>query len=65
MHYRNESHPVHFHPKHASFGNRQYHLLVNDAMLLVDLVPDLKASFAGKAMGIAGLQPRLVRGLPL
>jgi len=37
----------------------------NLAMLLVDSIPDLKASFAEKAMGIAGLQPRLVRGLQL
>lgn len=33
----------------------------NLAMLLVDSVPDLKAAFVEKAMGIAGLQPRLVR----
>lgn len=37
----------------------------NLAMLLVDSIPDLKASFVEKAMGIAGLQPRLVRGLQL
>ncbi|MCZ6802591.1 MAG: 2-octaprenyl-6-methoxyphenyl hydroxylase [Proteobacteria bacterium] len=37
----------------------------NLVMLLLDSIPDLKASFAEKAMGIAGLQPRLVRGLQL
>jgi 2-octaprenyl-6-methoxyphenol hydroxylase len=34
----------------------------NMAMLLLDLIPDLKTSFVEKTMGIAGLQPRLVRG---
>jgi 2-octaprenyl-6-methoxyphenol hydroxylase len=34
----------------------------NMAMLLLDFMPDLKASFVEKTMGIAGLQPRLVRG---
>ncbi len=37
----------------------------NIAMLLLDSIPDLKSSFVEKAMGTAGLQPRLVRGLPL
>jgi 2-octaprenyl-6-methoxyphenol hydroxylase len=37
----------------------------NLAMLLLDSIPELKASFAENAMGIAGLQPRLVRGQPL
>jgi 2-octaprenyl-6-methoxyphenol hydroxylase len=34
----------------------------NAAMLLLDSIPDLKASFVETTMGIAGLQPRLVRG---
>lgn len=34
----------------------------NVAMLLFDTIPDLKTSFVEKTMGIAGLQPRLVRG---
>lgn len=34
----------------------------NIAMLLLDSIPDLKSSFVEKTMGIAGLQPRLVRG---
>jgi 2-octaprenyl-6-methoxyphenol hydroxylase len=37
----------------------------NLAMLLLDSIPELKASFVEKAMGTAGLQPRLVRGLHL
>ncbi len=34
----------------------------NMAMLLIDLLPDLKKSFTERRMGLAGLQPRLVRG---
>ena len=37
----------------------------NIAMLLLDFIPDLKSSFVEKTMGIAGLQPRLVRGQSL
>ncbi len=37
----------------------------NAAMLLLDSMPDLKRSFVEKTMGIAGLQPRLVRGQSL
>ena len=37
----------------------------NLAMLLIDTIPDLKATFVEKAMGLSGLQPRLVRGLEL
>ena len=37
----------------------------NLAMLLVDTLPGLKSRFAEQAMGIAGLQPRLVRGMSL
>jgi len=37
----------------------------NFVMLLLDSIPDLKAAFAEKSMGIAGLQPRLVRGQQL
>jgi len=34
----------------------------NIAMLLLDSMPDLKSSFVEKTMGIAGLQPQIVRG---
>ena len=34
----------------------------NLALLMLDIIPDLKTSFIQQAMGIAGLQPRLVRG---
>ncbi len=34
----------------------------NAAMLLLDSIPDLKSSFIETTMGLAGLQPRLVRG---
>lgn len=37
----------------------------NMAMLLLDTLPDLKTSFVERTMGIAGLQPRLVRGQSL
>jgi 2-octaprenyl-6-methoxyphenol hydroxylase len=37
----------------------------NIAMLLLDSMPDLKSSFVEKTMGIAGLQPRIVRGQSL
>lgn len=37
----------------------------NFAMLLIDTIPDLKSTFVEKAMGLSGLQPRLVRGLEL
>ncbi len=35
------------------------------AMVTVDLVPPLKRSLMRRAMGLAGRQPRLVRGLPV
>lgn len=34
----------------------------NVAMLLLDIIPDLKKSFMQTTMGFAGIQPRLVRG---
>ncbi len=37
----------------------------NMAMLLLDAIPDLKMSFVERTMGLAGLQPRLVRGQSL
>jgi 2-octaprenyl-6-methoxyphenol hydroxylase len=37
----------------------------NIAMLLLDSIPEFKASFVEKTMGVAGLQPRLVRGQQL
>jgi 2-octaprenyl-6-methoxyphenol hydroxylase len=37
----------------------------NIAMLMLDILPELKTSFVEKTMGIAGLQPRLVRGQSL
>lgn len=37
----------------------------NLAMLLVDTIPGIKSSFVETSMGIAGLQPRLVRKMPL
>lgn len=37
----------------------------NLAMLMFDTVPELKASLVQQAMGLAGLQPRLVRGQSL
>ena len=37
----------------------------NLAMLIVDVIPDLKASFVETSMGLAGEQPRIVRGLSL
>ncbi len=37
----------------------------NLAMLLLDTVPDLKSSFVERAKGVAGLQPRMVRGQQL
>jgi len=37
----------------------------NMAMLLLDTIPDLKMSFVERTMGLAGLQPRLVRGQSL
>jgi 2-octaprenyl-6-methoxyphenol hydroxylase len=51
----------------SSFYNKLPLLSVarNTAMLLLDLVPGLKASFIEKTKGIAGLQPRFVRGLTL
>lgn len=34
----------------------------NAAMLLLDVIPELKKSFMQTTMGLAGMQPRLVRG---
>ena len=34
-------------------------------LLGLDLLPPLKAAFARRAMGLAGRQPRLARGIPL
>ena len=36
--------------------------LRNFAMFTLDTVPELKRSFIEKTMGLAGLQPKLVRG---
>lgn len=37
----------------------------NIAMLLIDVLPDIKKSFTERRMGLAGLQPRIVRGQSL
>ncbi len=37
----------------------------NFAMLLIDILPNLKKSFVERRMGLAGLQPRFVRGQSL
>jgi len=37
----------------------------NSAMLLLDSIPDIKKLFVNRTMGLAGLQPRLVRGQSL
>lgn len=37
----------------------------NLAMLLVDTIPELKSSFIESSMGIAGIQPRIVRSMSL
>lgn len=37
----------------------------NAGLLALDLLPGLKSGFARHAMGLAGRQPRLARGLPL
>ncbi|MBL1142003.1 MAG: 2-octaprenyl-6-methoxyphenyl hydroxylase [Proteobacteria bacterium] len=57
------------------FTNRLAHCFYNDkpllssarnvAMLLIDMLPDLKRSFTERSMGLAGLQPRFVRGQSL
>jgi len=39
--------------------------LRNLAMLMLDTIPDLKASFVQHSKGVAGLQPRMVRGQQL
>ncbi|MCU0937344.1 MAG: 2-octaprenyl-6-methoxyphenyl hydroxylase [Gammaproteobacteria bacterium] len=40
-------------------------LVRNAGLLALDLLPGLKSGFARHAMGLAGRQPRLARGLPL
>ncbi len=37
----------------------------NLAMLMVDVIPDIKTTFVETSMGLYGNQPRIVRGLPL
>ena len=34
----------------------------NAAMLMLDIVPEIKKSFMQTTMGLAGIQPQLVRG---
>lgn len=49
------------------FSNRFRPLALsrNMGLLVLDLFPSLKRELARRAMGLAGRQPRLVRGLPL
>jgi 2-octaprenyl-6-methoxyphenol hydroxylase len=54
--------------KLASIFYNEYPVLSsarNAAMLLLDVIPDLKKSFMQRTMGLAGMQPRLVRGQQL
>ena len=39
--------------------------LANTIMLLLDFIPEFRSLFLKRAMGLAGYQPRLVRGLQL
>ena len=42
-----------------------YTPITNTVMLLIDCIPELKSLFLKRAMGLAGYQPKLVRGLNL
>ncbi len=56
---------MHFTNRLASGFYNDFPLLVparNMAMLMLDVLPDLKTTFIEQAMGLAGLQPRFVRG---
>ena len=42
-----------------------YTPITNTMMLLIDCIPEFKSLFLKRAMGLAGYQPKLVRGLNL